>query len=142
MAGDRMADADLTTLGAVEAAAKIASGELTSEALVEACLARIDHLEPQVQAWACLDRERALEQAKAADMLRREGRGVGPLHGVPVGLKDIIDTRDLPTENGSAIFKGRRPPREAACVTALRRAGGVVLGKTATTELANVTPSP
>jgi Asp-tRNA(Asn)/Glu-tRNA(Gln) amidotransferase A subunit family amidase len=135
-----MNDADLAALGAVEAAAKIATGELTSEALVAACLARIDALEPQIHAWAYIDRERALEEAKAADMARREGKGVGPLHGLPVGLKDIIDTKDLPTEHGSAVFKGRRPLKDATSVTALRRAGGVVLGKTVTTELATATP--
>jgi Asp-tRNA(Asn)/Glu-tRNA(Gln) amidotransferase A subunit family amidase len=129
-------------LGAVEAAAKIAAGELTSEELVEACLARIEALEPQVRAWAFLDRERALDQARAADATRKEGCGIGPLHGVPVGIKDIIDTADMPTENGCAIFRGRRPTEDAACVTALRRAGGIVLGKTATTELANMTPAP
>src|SRR5262245_45012453 len=110
---------DLTGLGAAEAAARIASGEINSEALVRSCLERIDALEPQVQAWAHLDREHALEQAEAADAARREGKGTGPLHGVPVGVKDIIDTAGLPTEHGSAIFKGRRPYHDAACVTAL-----------------------
>jgi Asp-tRNA(Asn)/Glu-tRNA(Gln) amidotransferase A subunit family amidase len=132
---------ELTTLTAIEASAKIASGEITSEALVRACLARIDALEPQIHAWAHLDRERALEQAQAADAARQEGKGVGPLQGVPIGIKDIVDTADLPTEHGSAVFKGRRPYKDAACVTALRRAGGIVLGKTATTELANMTPT-
>ena len=79
--------------------------------LVSACLDRIAALEPQVQAWAFLDRERALEQARAADAARRAGKGIGPLHGVPVGIKDIIDTADMPTENGSALFKGRQPER-------------------------------
>jgi Asp-tRNA(Asn)/Glu-tRNA(Gln) amidotransferase A subunit family amidase len=94
-----------------------------------------------VRAWASIDRAYALEQAKAVDAARKEGKGVGPLHGIPVGVKDIIDTADLPTEHGSAIFKGRRPYKDAACVTALRRAGGVVLGKTVTTELATTTPA-
>ena len=80
-----------------------------------------------------------LAQAKAADEARKEGKGVGPLHGVPVGIKDIIDTADMPTENGSAVFKGRQPATDAACVTALRRAGAVILGKTVTTELATLT---
>jgi len=133
---------DPTTLSAAEAAAALARGELSSEALVQACLARAAAMEPQLNAWACLDGERALAQAREADIVRREGKGVGPMHGVPVGVKDIIDTADLPTENGCAAFKGRRPLRDAACVTALRRAGGVVLGKTVTTELATATPSP
>ena len=78
-----------------------------------------------LQAWTFLDRERALEQARAADAARREGKGIGPLHGLPVGVKDIIDTADMPTENGCAVFKGRLPSSDAACVTALRRAGAV-----------------
>ena len=72
--------------------------------------------------------------------LRKEGKGVGPLHGVPVGIKDIIDTADMPTENGCRAHKGRQPTADAACVTALRRAGAVIMGKTVTTELATFTP--
>lgn len=136
-----MADTDLTHLTVAEAAARLASGDISSEALVQACLARIDALETQVQAWAFLDREWALEKARTADAERRAGKGVGPLHGVPVGLKDVIDTADMPTEHGSAIFKGRRPSEDASCVAALRRAGAVILGKTVTTELATLTPS-
>ena len=136
-----MNDTDLTTLAAAEAATALAAGTITSEVLVAACLARIDAREAAVQAWAHLDRERALEGARAADATRREGKGVGPLHGVPVGIKDIIDTADLPTEHGCTFFKGRRPYDDAACVTALRRAGAVILGKTVTCELAASTPS-
>jgi len=131
----------LCDLAAGAAAAGIAGGELSSEALVGACLERIAELEPQLKAWAFLDRDRALAQAKAADAQRREGKGVGLLHGVPVGIKDIIDTADMPTENGSAIFKGRQPRQDAAVVAGLRAAGAVVLGKTITTELATLTPS-
>jgi Asp-tRNA(Asn)/Glu-tRNA(Gln) amidotransferase A subunit family amidase len=132
---------ELHSLTAAEGAARIAKGEITSEALVSACLDRIAALEPQVQAWAFLDRERALEQAKAADAARRSGKGIGPLHGVPVGIKDIIDTADMPTENGSAFYKGRQPERDATCIAALRSAGAVILGKTVTTELATHVPS-
>jgi Asp-tRNA(Asn)/Glu-tRNA(Gln) amidotransferase A subunit family amidase len=131
----------MTSLTAVAAAVGIARGEFTSEALVSACLDRTAELEPQVRAWAFLDRERALEQARAADEARRAGRGVGPLHGVPVGIKDIIDTADMPTEHGSPAFKGRLPLKDATCITALRRAGAVIMGKTVTTELATMTPS-
>ena len=133
--------ADLRDLAAGAAASGIARGELSSEALVTACLERTAELEPQLQAWAFLDHDRALAQAKAADEQRRAGKGVGALHGVPVGIKDIIDTADMPTENGSAIFKGRQPRHDAAAVAALRAAGAVVLGKTITTELATLTPS-
>jgi Asp-tRNA(Asn)/Glu-tRNA(Gln) amidotransferase A subunit family amidase len=131
----------LVALSAVEAATRIASGELRSQDLVSACLDRIAGQEPSVQAWAFLDGERALEQAKAADAQIKESKGIGPLHGVPVGLKDIIDTADMPTGHGSDVFKGRQPADDAACVTALRRAGAVILGKTVTTELATHIPS-
>lgn len=131
----------LCSLTAAEAARRIASGELLSEELVKSCLARIAAREGEVQAWAHLDPEHALAQARAADDARRSGKGVGPLHGVPVAIKDIIDTADLPTENGSPIFKGRKPTHDAACVAALRNAGAVILGKTVSTELATLTPS-
>lgn len=131
----------LAALTAVEAAARIVGGDLLSQDLVSACLDRIAGQEPSVQAWAFLDRERALEQAKVADAQVKESKGIGPLHGVPVGLKDIIDTADMPTGNGSDVFEGRQPADDAACVTALRRAGAVILGKTVTTELATHIPS-
>src|SRR5262245_23739443 len=130
----------LRDLAAGEAATAIACGELSSEALITACLERIAERDPQVQAWAFLDRDRALAQAKTADAERRSGKGVGPLHGIPVGIKDIIDTADMPTENGTPLFKGRQPRQDAACVAALRAAGAVILGKTVTTELATLTP--
>jgi Asp-tRNA(Asn)/Glu-tRNA(Gln) amidotransferase A subunit family amidase len=135
------ADGAPSAFTAAEAARRIAAGTLSSQELVGACLARIDALEPQVRAWAFLDRERALAEAKAADAGRRDGKGIGPLHGVPVGIKDIIDTADMPTENGSAAFKGHQPTKDASCVAALRAAGAIVLGKTVTTELANAHPS-
>lgn len=125
---------------AVQAAAAIAAGELSSEELVKSCLERIEHLEPQVQAWAFLDPEYAIAQARAADAQRQSGRGIGPLHGVPVGIKDVIDTGDMPTQANSALFKDHRPRADASCVAALRAAGAVILGKTVTTELASSTP--
>ena len=127
---------DLARLTATQAAAAIRQGRITSEALVEACLARISEREPEVQAWAYLDAEFALRQARAADAARRMIPNVGPLHGVPVGVKDIIDTSEQPTECGTAIFKGRRPSADAFVVQQLKRAGAVILGKTVTTELA------
>lgn len=129
--------ADLT---ACEAAAAIARRDLTSEELVAACIARIDQLEPDVKAWAFLDREYALSQARAADEWACEGKGLGVLHGVPVGIKDVIDTGDMPTEANSALFKDYRPRNDASCVAALRAAGAVIMGKTVTTELASSTP--
>jgi len=136
-----LSSADLQGLGACEAARMIAAGETSSEALVAACLARIAEREPEIRAWAFVDQEHALAQAKAADARLREGRGVGPLHGVPIGIKDVIDTVDMPTEHGSAAYKGRLPSEDATCVAALRTAGAVIIGKTVTTELANLTPA-
>ena len=94
----------------------------------------------RVQAWAFLDPEHALAQARAADDVRLSGQPVGPLHGVPVGIKDIIDTADMPTENGSVLHAGRTPSRDATVVARLRGAGAVILGKTVTTEFATYTP--
>ena len=129
---------DLTTLTAAEAAARIAGGALSSEALVGACLARIEAREPLVAAWSHVDPCLALEQARACDRVAP----VGPLHGVPVGIKDIIDTRDQPTAYGSRACAGFTPAEDAACVAALREAGAVILGKTVTTEFANRDPGP
>ena len=96
--------------------------------------------EAELQAWTYLDPEHALAQARAADEERRSGAPLGPLHGVPVGLKDIIDTADMPTENGSSLHAGRTPARDAAVVERLRAAGAVLLGKTVTTEFAGRAP--
>jgi Asp-tRNA(Asn)/Glu-tRNA(Gln) amidotransferase A subunit family amidase len=130
--------ADLRRLGAAEAARLIAAGDLSSAALVAACLERITEREETVRAWAHLDAGAALAQARARDAEPPRG----PLHGVPVGVKDIVDTADLPTERGSAIHAGRRPGADAACVARLRAAGAVILGKTVTTEFAYFSPGP
>lgn len=126
----------LNTLSAVEAARQIAAGKIKSEALVRDCLDRISAREAQVRAWAHVDENAALEQARAADRTR----GNGLLHGVPIGVKDLIDTIDMPTEYGSSIYAGHRPAWDAPCVALTRAAGGVVLGKTVTTEFANMHP--
>jgi Asp-tRNA(Asn)/Glu-tRNA(Gln) amidotransferase A subunit family amidase len=130
----------LNWLSAVDAARAIRDGAISSEQLVEACLARIREAEPELQAWHFLDPEHALAQARARDQDRREGRAIGPLHGIPVGIKDIIDTCDMPTEDGTVLHEGRRPMRDAAVVAMLRAAGAVILGKTVTTECAAYTP--
>jgi len=130
--------ADLRRLGAAEAARLIAAGDLSSAALVAACLERITEREETVRAWAHFDAGAALAQARARDAEPPRG----PLHGVPVGVKDIVDTADLPTERGSAIHTGRRPGADAACVARLRAAGAVILGKTVTTEFAYFSPGP
>jgi Asp-tRNA(Asn)/Glu-tRNA(Gln) amidotransferase A subunit family amidase len=127
-------------LSAADAAQQIREGRLTSEELVQACLERIRALEPKVQAWAFLDEEHALAQARAADERKRSGGQIGPLHGVPVGVKDIFDTADMPTENGTPLHKGRTPRHDAAAVRMLRAAGAVIVGKTVTTECAYFSP--
>ncbi|MCS6780111.1 MAG: amidase [Geminicoccaceae bacterium] len=125
-----------------ELARAIEEGRITVRELVETCLARIEADEPRIRAWAHLDRSYALARADALDADRRAGRPPGPLFGLPVGVKDIVDTADLPTEHGSPIFTGRRPARDAWIVTRLVAAGAVVLGKTVTTEFAAFTPGP
>jgi Asp-tRNA(Asn)/Glu-tRNA(Gln) amidotransferase A subunit family amidase len=130
----------LAALPATEAARLIREGKLSSEELVRACLERCETVDPQVQAWAFLDADFALSQARAADGWKGQGQPLGALHGVPVGIKDIIDTADLPTEHGTVIHRGRRPAHDAAVVSMLRAAGAVIMGKTVTTELATYAP--
>ena len=125
-------------LSANSAAAKIKAGELSSEALVQACLDRVSEREPQVRAWSWLDADAALAQARACD---RAAGPQGPLHGVPIGVKDVIDTADMPTAYGSAIYKGYQPRADAACVSLARAAGAVILGKTETAEFASIHPA-
>ncbi len=131
----------LNQLTATEAARRIAARDMTSTALVEACLSRIAERDGAVKAFVHLDPAHALKQAAAADEATRQARGVGPLHGVPVAIKDIIDTADMPTQHGCAVFKDKRPETDAACVSALRKAGAIIIGKTVTTELATLTPN-
>jgi len=130
---------DPNMLGAAEAARRIAAGELSAEALVRACIERVVEREKTVRAWSFLDPEYAIRQARRLD--RSKGPR-GPLHGVPVGIKDIIDTADMPTECNSPIYRGHRPRRDAECVARLRAAGAVILGKTQTSEFAYLHPAP
>jgi Asp-tRNA(Asn)/Glu-tRNA(Gln) amidotransferase A subunit family amidase len=123
---------DPLALSARDAASEIAAGRLGAEALVRACLERIWAREPVVGAWHHLDPEAALAAARHCD---RSGPS-GPLHGIPIGVKDLIDTVDMPTGYGSAIYQGHRPASDAACVALARAAGAIVLGKTVTTEFA------
>ena len=130
----------LAALGIADAAQGIAAGAFTSQDLVRACLARVEEVEETVQAWTYLDPDYALAQASRADEARQAGLSLGPLHGVPIGVKDIYDTADMPTENGTVLQAGRRPQRDATAVALLRQAGAVVMGKTVTTELAVYAP--
>ena len=134
------ADPGLAGLGALDLRDRIAAGATKAVEAVEACLARIEATEPEVQAWAWLEGAHALEQARALDARKGTGRALGPLHGVPVGIKDIIDTARIPTGNGTPIDAGRVPTRDAAIVARLRAAGAVIMGKTVSTELAYMHP--
>jgi Asp-tRNA(Asn)/Glu-tRNA(Gln) amidotransferase A subunit family amidase len=135
-----MDNAALNWLTAADAARLIREGSISAEQLTEACLARVREVDARIEAWAFLDQEHALRQARARDADRREGRPIGPLHGVPVGIKDIIDTADMPTEDGTPLHAGRAPKHDAAVVATLRAAGAVIMGKTVTTELATYAP--
>jgi len=123
-------------IAAAEAIARLERGELSAEGLLRDCLSRIAEREPVVQAWEAIDAEAALREARRIDALRDKPA----LHGLPIGVKDLIDTRDLPTAYGSPIHRGHRPAEDAACVRRLREAGAIVLGKTVTTEFAVYAP--
>jgi Asp-tRNA(Asn)/Glu-tRNA(Gln) amidotransferase A subunit family amidase len=135
-----MDSSKLNWLSATDAARAIADGAFTSEQLVDACLERVREIDPQVQAWHYLDAEHARQQARARDLDKAEGRPLGPLHGIPVGIKDIFDTCDMPTEDGTVLHAGRTPADDATAVALLRAAGAVIMGKTVTTECATYTP--
>lgn len=131
-----MTDADPTRLTATEAAARLKDGSLTSERLVSALLSRIKSREQAVDAWAVIDPERVMREACEADRLRASGRPLGPLAGLPIGIKDLVDTAEYPTEYGSPVYKGHYPAADATIVGELKRAGAIILGKTVTTEFA------
>ena len=129
---------DIAKLSARQIAAKVAARELSAEAVVRACLERIAAAEPQVHAWQHLDAASALAGARDID----RGTLQGALLGVPLGVKDLMDTADMPTTYGSPIYAGHRPSVDAACVAGCREAGAVILGKTVSTEFATFQPGP
>jgi len=130
----------LNWLTANQAVQGIRDGLFSSEDLVKACIKQIQVREPEVQAWAYFDAEHALSQAKRADEWRASGKPLGSLHGVPIGIKDIIDTGDMPTEYGTPLHSGRNPWHDAKVVELLRTSGAIIMGKTVTTELATFAP--
>ena len=127
---------EMWEMSATEMLKHLHSGALSCEEIVKGCLERIQTFEPGVLAWTFLDPGYALAQARSADRQRATGAGVGPLHGLPVGVKDIFDTFDMPTEHGTVLHSGRCPTEDATAVSLLRGAGAVIMGKTVTTELA------
>ena len=129
-------------LTAAEIARQVRSGTLSPVEVVEACLKRIDEVDPSVLAWVHVDRSGALQSARELEAEAREGKLRGPLHGAPVGIKDIIAVSGMITTNGSGEFAHERPEADATCVAKLRGAGAVILGKTATTQFASGDPAP
>ena len=127
----------LNELSACEIARGVVSGRYKAEAVTRACLDRVEARDKQVKAWAFIDPDLALNQARAID----KSADKGPLAGVPLGIKDIIDTFDMPTDMGSPIYRGHRTASDASCVALARRAGAVILGKTVTCEFAGLTPN-
>jgi amidase len=127
---------DLNRYSATRAAQAIQSAEITSLQLVESCLARFELQEPSLQAWEYVNKEQVLKQAQQRDLHRSNK----PLHGVPIGIKDIIDTADMPTTYGSAYYQGHQPDQNAACIERLLNAGAILFGKTVTTEFAYLEP--
>ena len=127
-------------LGAVEIRDRLADGALSAADVAQACLDRIAAVEPEVQAWTWLDRDHVMAQARSLDAHRATGRPIGPLHGLPVGIKDVIDTAGIPTANGTPLDAGRVPTIDAFVVERLKAAGAIIMGKTVTTELAYLHP--
>ena len=132
----------LTDLGVHNAADGIRRGECSAVTLVEACLARVRALDPRLQAWAHVDADGALAAARERDAEARAGRRRGPLHGVPLGIKDIFDVAGMPTTAGARAFAHTRPGRDSGAVARLRAAGAILLGKTHTTQFAYRDPGP
>jgi len=125
---------------ALEMRDALASGSISARALIETVLGNIEALDDDVQAFTYVDTKGALDQADMLDTYRISGKPLGPLHGVPVVFKDIIDVKSMPCERGSDLFKGRIPAADAQIVSLLREAGAVILGKTVTTEMAYFAP--
>ena len=126
--------------GTVSLRARLASGAIDAEKVVSMCLEQIAAREADVQAWAWLDSDHALNQARKLDAKRRSGASTGALHGLPVALKDIIDTAGIPTCNGTVLDEGRVPVDDSFIAEQLKREGAIILGKTVTTELAFMEP--
>ena len=128
----------ISALPAREILRRVGNGDLTVEAVAKSCIETIEAREPELQAWAFFDPDLVLRQARALDKAGTKGA----LHGLPVGVKDVLDTADMQTEMGSPIYQGHRPTIDAASVAQLRGQGALMLGKTVTAEFAGVTPGP
>ena len=131
---------DLLSLKVEDLASKIKEGQLTSVQVCEKYIERINKFEKEVKAWAHFNKKILLEKASEADEYRKSGKPVGPLHGVPIAVKDIVGTVDMPTECGTVIRKGKSYSQNAEIIDLLHAAGAIVMGKTATSELAYLGP--
>ncbi len=129
---------DLSSLSASEAGVLMRAGHLSAQTLLRACLDRIAAREPAVRAWAHVAEAEAMAAAAACDAVAP----LSPLHGIPIGIKDVLDTADMPTAYGSPAFAGHQPAADARCVTLLREAGAIIIGKTVTAEFATYHPGP
>lgn len=137
-----MATEQLLDCRAVDLARWIAEGKVELREIAEACIRRVEAREADIHAFAFFDPDWVRRQVERLEFERRMGRPKGALFGLPVGVKDIFDTRDMPTENGTKLHAGRRPVRDSAVVERLREAGALIVGKTVTAELATLTPGP
>ena len=131
---------NIISLSAVELASKLKTGEVSCIQVCKAYLERVKKYEKDVKAWAYIDNKTILEKAEEKDEYRKSGKPLGPLHGVPVGIKDIIGTEDMPTECGTIIRKGMPDSSDAEVVNLLKISGAIIMGKTVTTELAYFDP--
>src|SRR5579864_4391664 len=127
---------DLTSLTLVEASDQLRQRSFSAVELMEATLERIDLAEPLIHAFAWRDREQSLSDARSADLALTKGASTGALHGIPVGVKDLLYTKGIPTEAGSRVLRGFRPAHDATVVEKLREAGAIIVGKTVTHEFA------
>ncbi|MEL7526428.1 MAG: amidase [Pseudomonadota bacterium] len=131
----------LLTLSALDLRDRLADGRLSAVDLAKACIARIEAREDDVRAWVWFDADAVLAEAERLDALRASGAPLGALHGLPVGVKDVIDTAGIPSENGCPVDTGRVPEEDAEAVQRLKQAGAIMFGKTVTTELAFLHPN-
>jgi Asp-tRNA(Asn)/Glu-tRNA(Gln) amidotransferase A subunit family amidase len=132
---------DLNLLSAAEASRSLRNGEISAEDLARDCLDRINDVDDTVQAWTSLNADYVMDQARQTDEHRRSGAPIGPLHGLPIGIKDIFDTKDYPTQYGTPLHAGRKTSSDATVVAKLRQAGAIIMGKTVTTEFAVLSPT-
>jgi len=135
-----MISEDIINFKTTELIGKIKNGEITSKELCEVYINRIEKFEKKVCAWAFFDKKKLLEKAEEADTYRSSGKPLGPLHGIPVALKDIIGTYDMPTECGTKLRRGKSLSQDSEVSNLIKNSGAILMGKTVTTELAYFDP--